>query len=580
MKRFLLTCAVSVVGCLEPQRWQTVPADEFRVYTTGLRSSARVTAPTPMDMPHTADLLPSQFDWRTVIGDIPVRDQAGCGSCWAFATLGPVEFLLKNLTGLVMDLSEQLLVSCNAMGFSCESGGWWAFDTLMARGLVVESCFPYRAADIPCLPTCPALGTVNVHHWGYVAPDSDLPSTVVMKNALLRFGPLTVGVSVGNEFFAYRRGVFSHDLATVVNHAVVVVGWDDTLEAWVVRNSWGVGWGMAGYMWISYGASLVGTAAAFVVLQVPVPIPLVSASASPVFPFQSPWTSVSPSPNNQQCMSATSLPCTPFSCTVSGSTAFTEPQSSMASMLQCGTNPSDYRGMWFTFVVPPWANRLDVSTFGSGFDTQVFLFSSPRCQYGNWSCIAMNDDDDVENNVTSSLIVLMQPKPAVFTCEKRCSQPGTYWAYVHGYANLTGTLLFTVTCTFSHLCHNAQSSTCNEVVEGATSTSRIDTSLDCLAAPSMGVAVWFHILIKPPISRVIFSTFGSSFDTQLSVYVGADCAHRRCVAKNDDAPGGGFWSLVNLAGPALPTGSVLYMVVVHGYGANSGKFRLTTQCIF
>ena len=95
-----------------------------------------------------------------------------------------------------------------------------------------------------------------------------------------------------------------------------------------------------------------------------------------------------------------------------------------------------------------------MNTFGSSFDTQLFLFLSPNCDYGNWSCLAWNDD--VDDGVLSSQIILVPPRA------------GTYWAYLHGYANLSGPFIFTLTCTLGHLCSHAHASGCNEMMDRAT----------------------------------------------------------------------------------------------------------------
>jgi hypothetical protein len=70
--------------------------------------------------------LPTGLDWRNNGGNFvtPVRDQGGCGSCWAFASTGALESgtLISNQTpGIDLNLSEQALVSCGGAG-SCAGG--------------------------------------------------------------------------------------------------------------------------------------------------------------------------------------------------------------------------------------------------------------------------------------------------------------------------------------------------------------------------------------------------------------------------------------------------------------------------
>ncbi len=64
--------------------------------------------------------LPASFDWRTQ-GIVPaVRDQGGCGSCWAFGTVGVMESAVKKAGGPLTDLSEQFLISCNKDGWELQ----------------------------------------------------------------------------------------------------------------------------------------------------------------------------------------------------------------------------------------------------------------------------------------------------------------------------------------------------------------------------------------------------------------------------------------------------------------------------
>lgn len=240
---------------------------------TGFRMPKELPTDVPVaQFPPTAVMeLPSAFDWRTEVGLPPIRNQGGCGSCWAFATVGAFECNIKIKDGKTVDLSEQYLVNCNRSGWGCD-GGWWAHDMHKNRtdqcggsGAVLEQYAPYYANDGAC--TCPYPHDYKIDNWGYVSQQWATPSVADLKQAILLYGPVSVAVYVNNAFQAYRGGVFNGCQYGTVNHAVVLVGWDDSQGAggvWIMRNSWGTGWGEAGYMRIPYNCSQIGYNATWV----------------------------------------------------------------------------------------------------------------------------------------------------------------------------------------------------------------------------------------------------------------------------------------------------------------------------
>ena len=201
--------------------------------------------------------LPTSFDWRNT-GDVTsIKNQGSCGSCWAFGTLASYEGAISILFDATENLSEQWLVDCNTQGWGC-NGGWFAFSELY-DGIPLESCYPYTAKDGYCNSSCDMYYPLD--DWFYVGSSSSVPSALAIKTAIYDHGPLAVAVYVNSAFQAYTGGIFDTSYSGGVNHAVCLVGWDDGGGYWIMKNSWGTGWGENGYMWIPYGCDKVGDGA-------------------------------------------------------------------------------------------------------------------------------------------------------------------------------------------------------------------------------------------------------------------------------------------------------------------------------
>ncbi len=218
---------------------------------------------------------PESWDWRARGGVTAIRDQGGCGSCWAFSTLGVVESAIKIRDGVEVDLSEQHLLSCNTADWGC-SGAVWGYAWLINKpdacglvGAVLEADYPYTGARTEC--ACAAPRTYRIQDYSYV--NGLQPTVPEIKQALMEHGPLGCSLYTNSAFSAYSGGVFNaNDNPSVfaLDHAIVIVGWDDRLGAhgaWIIKNSWGTDWGENGFGNIEYGCNLIGYAANYVIYE-------------------------------------------------------------------------------------------------------------------------------------------------------------------------------------------------------------------------------------------------------------------------------------------------------------------------
>lgn len=200
---------------------------------------------------------PSSHDFRDYNMVTGVKDQARCGSCWAFAVTGAVEGAWARSSGTLYSLSEQELVDCG--DGSCD-GGWTsrAYETIMAQGgQMKESDYPYTAKDEYCKYNN-GQAVAHISTYRNVA-SMNAPN---MVNTLYANSPLAVLIDASSKSFqSYSSGVYYDPSCSqsTINHAVLAVGYDmsgsSSQQYWIVKNSWGSGWGDRGYISMRMGVN-------------------------------------------------------------------------------------------------------------------------------------------------------------------------------------------------------------------------------------------------------------------------------------------------------------------------------------
>eukprot|EP01102_Stenamoeba_stenopodia_P009791 TRINITY_DN28_c0_g1_i3.p1 TRINITY_DN28_c0_g1~~TRINITY_DN28_c0_g1_i3.p1 ORF type:complete len:427 (-),score=88.07 TRINITY_DN28_c0_g1_i3:105-1385(-) len=203
--------------------------------------------------------LPSYVDWEEKGAVTPVKNQEQCGSCWAFSTTEAIEsanILTGKFTADDIDLAPQQIVDCDTTDDGCGGGNpptAYAY-VIGAGGLESNSSYPYTAENGPCKFRKSEV-VASISNWAYAT--TEFKGESLLQQNLVSWGPLSVCVDAA-RWQDYASGVMSRiqcDIIPILDHCVQLVGFNMTAPVpyYRVRNSWGVDWGLAGYILLEVG---------------------------------------------------------------------------------------------------------------------------------------------------------------------------------------------------------------------------------------------------------------------------------------------------------------------------------------
>ena len=219
----------------------------------------------------------------------------------------------------------------------------------------------------------------------------------------------------------------------------------------------------------------------------------------------------------------------------------------------CVTALNTAPGVWFSFTGDGLINTL--SLCGSGFDTKIGIFSGTCAAL---VCVTGNDDAcGLQSQVAFSAVL------------------GTnYFVLVTGFGANTGAFTLSRTCSapaVNDFCSGAINIDCAQTITGTTSTATTDAVGTCTTALGTAPGVWYSFTGDGSITTL--SLCGSGYDTKIGVFSGS-CAALTCIIGNDD-----FCGLQSQVTFNTVVGTN-YLVLVTGFGSNSGTFTLAKTCVF
>lgn len=238
-------------------QFSDMTSNEFKLYVSGVQG-APLGSYGCKTYSSSASGAPTTMDWRQKNAVTAVKDQGSCGSCWTFSSAGAMEGAWAISQGKLMDLSEQQLVDC-AVGVSygshgCNGGQMEGADKYaIEHGMCALSAYPYVSGTTKTSGDCKETTCSKVAHFSSC---SDVkPNDQISLKGAVAMQPVSVAVQADSSVFQhYSSGVLTDSrCGTSLNHGVLAVGYgtENGQKYWLVKNSWGTGWGDNGYIKIA-----------------------------------------------------------------------------------------------------------------------------------------------------------------------------------------------------------------------------------------------------------------------------------------------------------------------------------------